>query len=246
MKYSGIVRSLILAFLITGTLAFAQETEIPDSLRNNKYYLESLRFANLAKLAYEEGDYDASINYSEEAIRNAHLSDDYVLFRLRMFEADKAILAAANRLSYVSSIGAAARYPAEYGEAQAAYTQARSFRAAAEWDDAIEAANRVLEILAFIDGGTRVAGGGTGVLPAQYTVRTWQNVKDCLWNIAAQPWAYNDPWKWKVLYDANKSKLPQTNNPDLIRPGMVLDIPSIKGETRQGMWSSGSSYTPFK
>jgi nucleoid-associated protein YgaU len=41
---------------------------------------------------------------------------------------------------------------------------------------------------------------------------------------------------WKVLYNANKSKMPDPNNPDLIEPGMVIDIPSVKGETREGMW----------
>jgi nucleoid-associated protein YgaU len=76
-------------------------------------------------------------------------------------------------------------------------------------------------------------------------VRPWAESKDCLWNIAGRPWVYNDPKKWKVLYDANKSKLPDQNNPDLIHPGMVLDIPSIKGEHRSGMWESGKNYPPI-
>ena len=77
-------------------------------------------------------------------------------------------------------------------------------------------------------------------LPAQYTVRSWIVNGDCLWNIAAQPWAYNDASKWRLLYIANKNKLPDPNNPDLIRIGMVLDIPSINGEERQGMWNRSS------
>ena len=244
--------SLILALLLCGNLVMtaAQETEVvvPASFRNNHFYVESLRLANLARLAFDEGDYDASIYYSEEAIRNANLSDEYVRVRLRMFETDKAILAAANRLTYASVVNAAFRYPDEYREAQEAYAEARAFRAAGSWDDAIEAAHRVLAILAVLDQGidgtdrTDGIGGGIQPLPAQYTVRAWATYRDCLWNIAAQPWAYNDPFKWKLLYDTNKSKMPQSDNPDLIEPGMVLDIPSIKGETRQGMWSAGASY----
>jgi len=54
---------------------------------------------------------------------------------------------------------------------------------------------------------------------------------------------YNDPRKWKTLYEANKSKMPQPNNPDLIEPGMILDIPAIKGEVRQGSWDASKTYS---
>ena len=82
-------------------------------------------------------------------------------------------------------------------------------------------------------------------LPAQYTVRSWNVSGDSLWSIAGQPWAYNDPTQWRLIYDANREKMPQADNPDLIRPGMILDIPSIQGETRSGMWRDGTAYTPL-
>jgi nucleoid-associated protein YgaU len=56
---------------------------------------------------------------------------------------------------------------------------------------------------------------------------------------------YNDPYKWVILYEMNKSRLPESDNPDIIEPGMVLDIPSIMGETRQGMWDPAKTYTPL-
>jgi hypothetical protein len=83
-------------------------------------------------------------------------------------------------------------------------------------------------------------------LPAQYTVRPWEVSLDCFWNIAAQPWAYNDGSQWRVLYNANKTKLPDPDNPDLLKPGAVLDIPSINKETREGMWEAGRSYATFR
>ena len=88
--------------------------------------------------------------------------------------------------------------------------------------------------------------GTAAPLPASYTVRSWIYYKDCLWNIAARPWVYNDPEKWRVLYNANKSKLPDPNNPDLLEPGIVLDIPSIQGEARQGAWEAGKTYDPLR
>jgi nucleoid-associated protein YgaU len=149
----------------------AGDETVPDSIRNNRYFLESLRYASLARLAMTEGDYDTVEEYSNEAIRWAVLSDEYV----------------------------------------------RAFLA------------------------SRKPG-----LPAQYTVRTWKGEKDCLWNIAGKPWAYNNPYRWRVLYDANKDKFPDPKNPNWLEPGIVLDIPSIKGESRRGMWSQDKTYETFK
>ena len=83
-------------------------------------------------------------------------------------------------------------------------------------------------------------------LPAAYTVRPWSVSKDCFWNIAGFPWVYGNPHQWRLLYNANKSKLPNPDDPNIIEPGTVLDIPSIKGELRQGVWESGKTYEALK
>ncbi|GHU22941.1 hypothetical protein FACS1894164_06300 [Spirochaetia bacterium] len=85
----------------------------------------------------------------------------------------------------------------------------------------------------------------SGTYPAQYTVRSWYTTRDCLWNIASWPWVYGDATKWTRLYNANRDKLPEPENPDLILPDMVLDIPSLKGEIREGMWSENIVYQPL-
>ena len=74
-------------------------------------------------------------------------------------------------------------------------------------------------------------------LPSQYTVRQWSNTGDCLSAIAGLPFIYGDPFQWRLLYEANREKLPNPNNPHLIFPGTVLDIPSLRGEFRSGMWN---------
>ncbi|MDR0496088.1 MAG: hypothetical protein LBH42_00580 [Treponema sp.] len=83
---------------------------------------------------------------------------------------------------------------------------------------------------------------GVSPLPSQYTVRPWSSSRDCLWNIAGYPWVYGDPYQWRLLYNANRSKMPEPDNPNLIEPGMVLDVPSIMGEIRQGMWDPTKTY----
>ena len=244
-------------YLPTMILAAAGDTDanIPLSIRNNRYFLESVRLTNLAEQAYAEGDYDASSQYSEEAVRYALLSDEFVRLQLKIKETDDAIAAARVRLDYAASVNAATRYPSEYSRAQTAFGEARAFRASENWDPAIEAANRVLVALAYIDEPPRETPPppaepprvveGPPPLPAQYTVRPWSTSKDCFWNIAGRPYVYNDPQRWKILYEANKTRLPEPNNADLMHPGMVLDIPSIKGETRQGMWDASKNYPPL-
>ncbi len=57
---------------------------------------------------------------------------------------------------------------------------------------------------------------------SSYTVGTWAETRDCLWNIAAKPAIYNDPFKWPRIWQANR---PLIKNPDIIQPGWVLIIP---------------------
>ena len=220
--------------------AAVSDTEVPGAIRNNRYFIQSVRLANLAKLAFEEGDYAASTEYSAEAVRFAELSDEFVRLQLLIRECDMTIGAARRRLDYVISINASTRYPTEFAQAQGYHREALGYRAAENWHSAIESAQMVLATLAFM-----VDEPAPGTLPAQYTVRSWHQYRDSLWNIAGRPWAYNDPWQWRRLYEANRARMPEPGNPDLIHPGMVLDIPSIRGETRQGMWDPNRTYPVF-
>ena len=83
-------------------------------------------------------------------------------------------------------------------------------------------------------------------LPATYKIGMVPERKkmDNLWSIAASPFGYNDPYKWTILYNANKPTLPDPSNPDLLRPGQVIKIPSIGGELREGQWDPKKTYPP--
>jgi nucleoid-associated protein YgaU len=233
--------------------AASSDASVPAGIRNNKYFIESVRYTNLAQEAFETGDYDASTQYSTEAVRYAQLSDEYVLLQLKIKETDDAIAAARTRLGWASSsvVSAQTRYPREYRDAQNAFSQAEVYRSSEKWDDAIGSANQVINLLASLAEITPELVPETAPpqtpetypLPAQYTVRPWSISKDCLWNISGRPWVYNDPTQWRRLFNANKAKMPQSDNPDLIHPDMILDIPSIRGEERQGMWDPGRDYS---
>ena len=210
-----------------------EDYSIPNSIRNNEFYLESLRLTRLAQETFEYGDYDTSSGFAEEAIRYAQLSNEYVASQL--------ISEAKRLLDWADANNVASLYSSEYYESKKYYEVSVAAHFNEEWEDAIIAAIDSIEILAAIEAILTSLPSKT-YLPSQYTVRPWASTKDCLWNIAGYPWVYGEPRRWRVLYDANKSKLPNPNNPNLIESGMVLDIPSISGEVRQGMWDSSKTY----
>ena len=221
------------------------EQEIPGSIRNNQYLVESQRLASLAQETYQYGDYDLSASLAEEAIRYAELSDEYVTLQMKILAANEAIATAKDRLDWAASSGTSGQYPSEYGEAETLYGKGLEARSGEDWDEAYNAAQRAIDLLAYIQspaGSPARAAPGTSPLPATYTVRQWNSSRDCFWNIAARPWVYGDGQRWRVLYNANKSRLPDPDNPNLIEPGMVIEIPSIRGETRQGAWEPNASY----
>ncbi len=55
-----------------------------------------------------------------------------------------------------------------------------------------------------------------------YTVGTWAENRDCLWNIAGKVEILGDPFMWSRIWQANTNII---KNPDLIYPGQQLVIP---------------------
>lgn len=53
-----------------------------------------------------------------------------------------------------------------------------------------------------------------------YTVMSWSEYRDCLWNISLRK--YGTGFKWTEIYQMNKD---QIKNPDLIYPGQDLNLP---------------------
>ncbi|MFH1037247.1 MAG: hypothetical protein V1789_01070 [PVC group bacterium] len=74
--------------------------------------------------------------------------------------------------------------------------------------------------------GGGIAGGGPEV---EETGTYLVEKDDNLWTIAGKPGIYNDPYRWLLLYHANRD---QIFEPDLIYPGMVLLVPRYRGMER--------------
>lgn len=55
-----------------------------------------------------------------------------------------------------------------------------------------------------------------------YTVGTWRQDRDCLWNIAKKQDIYDNAWLWPKIWQGNRD---QIKDPDVIHPGQKLTIP---------------------
>jgi nucleoid-associated protein YgaU len=227
-KYGYVLLGMLLVFN-TGVTLYAQEAEAEvqagytETFLKNEYLVESNKFIALAEQAFAEAKYDDAIRYAAEAVKFAGSSDEYVSLQQKIKEVNEAIAATETRMNRAKQTGMAKTYAETFGEAEVAFAEALAARDGGDWDKAQAAVQRTIALLDTFP--------NEPVYPAQYLVRT----RDSLWNIAAKPEIYGDPFQWRHIYNANRDKMPKANDPDLITPGMLLDIPSIKGELRFGV-----------
>ena len=208
-------------------VAQQEESQIPQSIQNNRFYIESIRLTKLAQDTYEYGDYEASAGFAEEAVRFTQLSDEFV--------SEKLIEEAKRLVDWAEFYNIAERHPHNVQLGKDHYENAVAFYAEDAWLEASDSAIKSIEVLSVLQAGTGTTVARTPSTTTttttttagrdQYTVRTWAVERDCFWIISGYDWVYGDPWKWRTLYEANKHKIPDPNNPDLIEPGTVLDIP---------------------
>lgn len=189
-----------------------------------------------ARAAFPGATETAAYRSLAEAGRQAEAGFGAALAEARELARD-AIARAGERLDGAAASASAAQYPNIIDGARKELAAARSAFGAERFDEAKRRADAVAGILAALP--------AQAPYPAAYTVRALPVRTDCLWRIAAYPFVYNDPLKWPLLYEANRSRLRDPNNPDLLHPGIELKIPSLAGEERRGLWDPRLSYKDF-
>ena len=207
------------------------------SYTNNTYQKLAEEYTVKAEKALDAGEYLLAEDYAKKAEENAALSEAYIKRMAARGDAETAIETAKKRLEYARSISADKNYPIAYNAASGYFDQANSAFTNEEYDVALENANKVLEALNQIK--------ELIPLPAVYIVRPWAETRDCFWNISGRPYVYNNPFLWENLYEANKNNIPRPNDPNLILPGMKMEIPSLTGEYRDGTYSPDIDYEPY-
>ena len=103
MKKTAILCTVF--FVLGAVLLFAV------SYDNNEYQRKSRAYSELARRAYSEGNYDASIEYSRLAEENAQKSADYIQYMLARVEAEQAMNRARTRYTWAKNNKAEEKYP---------------------------------------------------------------------------------------------------------------------------------------
>lgn len=207
------------------------------SYKNNTYQKLAEEYTVKAVRAMDAGEYALAEEYAALAEENAALSEAFIRHMLAQSEAEQKIALAKNRLEYVKSIHGDVNFPIAYKAAEGYFNQATEAYDKEEYELAVARAQLVLDSLAEVYEITP--------LPKYYIVRPWAETKDCFWNISGRTYVYNNPFLWENLYEANKDKLPEPDNPNLILPGMKMEIPSITGEYRDGVYSPNTKYETY-
>ena len=207
------------------------------SYKNNTYQKLANEYTKKAEAALDAGEYALSEEYASKAAENAELSKAYIDKMLAQSNAEKAIAEAKKKLDWAKSVNADKTFPTAYSAAEEAFSNANTSYDKGDYLSALQYAKAVSDAL---DGVREVT-----PLPQFYVVRPWAETKDCYWNISGRKYVYNNPLLWENLYNANKSKMPRPNDPNLILPGMKMEIPSISGELREGTYNPNKDYEPF-
>lgn len=242
-------------FSLTVLVMLIPFVALAASYGDNQYQKLAEAYTVRAQDAFDSGEYDLAVEYTIKAEENAELSRQYVEMMLLRSEADTQIRVARNRLVWARSIKADENFPEMYNESMSLVEQAQVAFSGEKYEEAKKLALQSMDALAGLqemdDERKRLeeealAKARKGVYPEYYIIHDWNKTKDCFWNIAAKPFVYNDPYKWEVLYEANRGVLDNASNPDIIQPEIKIRIPSLAGEVREGTYDPEQEYNVFE
>lgn len=152
-------------------------------------------------------------------------------------------LAAEAIASAQSAIEEAAALGAEWRDAQSVLDEAKAAYEAGDYETAIELANKAEAMAREAIAAAQAVEEEPTPTFGSYEVVSGDN----LWDISAKGSVYGDPYRWPLIYKANKSKI---TDADLIYPGQVFDYelsPSssevdaaVNHARTRGAWSVGT------
>ncbi|MCR5614120.1 hypothetical protein [Treponema sp.] len=207
------------------------------SYKDNTYQKLADEYTKKAEAALDAGEYDLSVEYAKKAEENAALSRAFIENMLARQNAEEQLNKAEKKLNWAKGIMADKNFPMAYSASEQAYNNAKD---AYEKEDFVSAENYAKQAIAALEGVREVT-----PLPQFYVVRPWAETKDCYWNISGRKYVYNNPLLWENLYQKNKGNMPRPNDPNLILPGMKMEIPSLTGEYREGTYNPNKQYEAY-
>jgi hypothetical protein len=221
-----------------------------QNLSDNEFRKNGADLERQANEALTSGDYDGAAKLANLASIEYRKSRDFAAIQLLKFRAATAINLAQQNITDRENVARIKKdYAAEIAAAKALLKEARDLFAAEKWEESRAKALAAIDALRAIKAEQAVEPSAPlGIaLPRFYTVVRRPSNTDCFWNIAKMPEVYGNPFLWSKLWKANKEKLRDPENPNLIYPGMIVEIPALADEKREGTYDPSITYpTPGK
>lgn len=169
---------------------------------DNPYYKKSLEYRDMAEKAMNDSDYKKASEYARLGIAE-----------LDKYRSNNGILLAEQRIREARRRGLDKKDPDKFARILELVETAKTYIQAGDYPNSAKNSDEALRLLDEL-----FSGAG---LVSQYRV-----VKgDCLWRIARKPEIYDDAKAWPKIYMANKSRMRYPDNPHLIYPDQIFDIP---------------------
>ena len=131
--------------LLAAVAAFGQ-----NSLTENQNYRKALDMQRMAKQAYDSGDYQKSMEYSQQAEELSKVALVEAETQRMRWVAYNTKYRASERIAFGERNHAATRYPELWLEAKASYGIAQKSFDAEEYQASVDASNKVLELPCFL------------------------------------------------------------------------------------------------
>ena len=199
-----------------------------QSLLDNEFYHKAQDQLAQSQKSLDQGDYDAAASFASQAQDNLSKSDDYVATMLQFYRANGYLSMAKDRVTYAKSIDADVNYKDAYTTAASDVTDAKTALDGKDYPKSIDlskSAIAALKDIAPVVAKTPGAPGRTTRGHGSTRDAVTSSILRCSAQAAASglllayrgiSFVYNDPWKWRLLYNANKSLLADARNPDII------------------------------
>lgn len=199
---------------------------------------EILNLQSNARAYLERTDYTNSSKNAREAVN--------ILDRL---EAPLAYAKAREALNKAKESGYDTSKATMYNEASQSLTNANTALRDEDYSNSLMHSKNVIALANlmgssdFKDGETPKETIFTGTFPQYYIVVERTKNTDSLWLISSYDFIYGDGRLWRRIYEANKDKI---KDPNIIKKGQILIIPSLKGEKREGTYNPDYTYDSIK
>jgi len=242
------MKTPILALAVVGFALAVVGPLAAQSLLDNQYYHKAQDLLKQSQAAFDQGDYDSAKDLANQAKDQFAQSEAYIAELTQFYRANGYLSVAKDRVAYAKSIDADVHYKDAYGKAVTDVGSAKTALDGKDYPKSIDFSKDAIALLKDVAPASKpaqTAETGPVELPQYYTVRLIEAARDCFWRIAAYPFVYNDPWKWRLLYNANKDTLENPKNPDLIEVGMRFVIPALGDEKRSGEYDPSVQYPPL-